>query len=550
MELREYQQAAIGDIRAAFTRGARRILLCLPTGAGKTRIAAEIMKSAYRNGRRAWFCVPRLELVGQTRRDLVRLGVPHGEISASEKSFHNRVCVVSRDTVIKKPNQYPPPDLVFFDEAHVAIEQQRRIARQFPLASVIGMTATPERGDGTPLKFTRTGNRDAGLYDGLIQSESIPGLQSQGVLSPLEYYGLELAGTDTLNIGTRPEAGEDLDNILIYGDIADYYARLGEGRQAIGFAPTIHIAQKCVDVLNGRGFAFRLIHGKMPVKERAALIRQLQGRRINGLVNAALLTYGFDAPIVSYAFSVRYIRSRPLWVQMVGRVLRGHPGKENAVFVDHTGTINNFTDDGRGGRYGKNGTNGLPHIFADPDIAWDFEGKKTVRCLFDPGRGCERPSRRKTPRCAFDKTKLCGAPMHYLSAECLARLSDACPKDVPNRAHVKKLGLVSVGGELVNLSAVAVKSKGEAYRLVGRIGEGWEGFTLAQKKEYIRQLDGMARAMGYSALWTYWKINENRAVVDSFTLRQIAELRGYKKGWIYHKENEIREKLNTEKELA
>jgi hypothetical protein len=140
--------------------------------------------------------------------------------------------------------------------------------------------------------------------------------------------------------------------------------------------------------------------------------------------------------------------------------------------------------------------------------------------------------------------------MYYLSAECLARASDTCPKDLPNRAYIKKLDLVSVEGKLVNLSAVAAKSKGEAYRLAGRIGGDWENFSLAQKKEYIRQLDDMARAMGYSALWTYWRINENRAVVDSFTLGQIAELRGYQKGWIYHKENEIKERLNTEKEFA
>jgi superfamily II DNA or RNA helicase len=548
--LRPYQQTAADDIRDAFARGWRRVLLCLPTGAGKTRIASHIMSGAYRNGKRVWFCVPRLELIAQTRQDLIRLGVPHGEISASEKTFYNRICVVSRDTIIRKLDQYPPPDLIFFDEAHVALEQQRRIAFHFPRAFVIGMSATPERGDGMPLKYTPAGNgRDYGLYDALIQSESIPALQAQGVLSPLEYYGLELAGTDSLNIGTRPEAGEELDSILIYGDIADYYARLGYGRPALGFAPTIHIAQKCADILNDRGFRFRLIHGGMSVRERAGLIRLLTTGRINGLVNAALLTYGFDAPAVSYAFSVRYIRSRPLWVQMVGRILRGHRGKENAVFVDHTGTVNNFQDDGRGGRYGENGTNGLPHVFADPHIAWDFEGRKIIRCLFDPESGCTRASKRKTPRCIFDRAKLCGTPMYYLSPECLRRMSAECPRDIPNREYIKKLDLVSVGGKLVNLSSAAASSKPAAWRMVQDICGAWDTYPAEEKTAYIQQMDGMARTLGYSPMWTYWKINENRNVIDTFTLRHIAKLHGYAAGWAYYREREIREKLKAEKEL-
>jgi superfamily II DNA or RNA helicase len=550
MDLRPYQQKAIDDIRAAFVEGRRRVLLCLPTGAGKTRIAAEIMRSVYRNDSRVWFCVPRLELVGQTRLSLIHLGVPHGEISASEKTFYHRVCVVSRDTVIRRLDRYIPPDLIFFDEAHVALEQQRRIAFRFPQSLVIGMTATPEKGDGMPLKYTPMGKKDVGLYDTLIQAESIPALQEQGVLSKLDYYGLDLAGTEHLDMGTRPEAGEDLDRILVYGDIADYYARLGRGRQAIGFAPTIHIAEKCADILNSRGFRFRLIHGKMTVKERALLIHQMKTRQIDGLVNAALLTYGFDAPVVSYAFSVRYIRSRPLWVQMVGRIIRGHPGKENAVFVDHTGTVNNFLSDGRGGRYGRHGDNGLPHLFADPDVRWDFEGKKITRCLFSQENACTVKSKRKVPHCLFDRKKLCGTPLYYFSGECLARLSGECPKDVPNREYVTKTDLVSVDGNLVNLSAVALKSKRTAYKIVDRIAAGWDGFTLAQKKEYTARLDAMAKTMGYSPLWTYWKINEGKNIIDSFTLKQIAELRGYRRGWIFHKEEEIKKRLREEAALT
>jgi superfamily II DNA or RNA helicase len=534
VELRTYQAEAVNSIREAFLEGAQRVCVCIPTGGGKTAIAAAIMRSVFSRGKRAWFCVPRLELIIQARDTLIAFGVPHGEISASAKEGWNQVCVVSRDTVIRRLPGYPPPDLIFFDEAHVALEQQRRIAFFFPEALVVGLTATPERGDGMPLRFTRTARASAGLYDALIQAENIPGLQAAGVLSGLDYYGLDMRGVENLDMGTRPEAGEDLDKIIVYGDIADYYERLGRGRRAIGFAPTIHIAQKCVDILNGRGHNFRLIHGSMDIQERASLIGGLKRGEIDGLVNAALLTYGFDAPSVSYAFSVRYIRSRPLWVQMVGRIIRGYPDKGAAVFVDHTGTIYNFQEDGRGGRYGHNG---YAHIFEDPEVRWDFEGKKVVRCLFDSGRACTSRGKRKTPHCIFDRGKLCGTPGEYFSSRCLSRISNGCPKDIPNREYIRKEGISVSEGELVNLS------KGEAYKAAGAIAAKWEGLTLPEKVNYIKELYGVAVRFGYNPMWVYWKINERRLVVDTFTLSQLAALRGAKPGWVWHKEQEIRERI-------
>jgi superfamily II DNA or RNA helicase len=537
-ELRPYQQKAIDDIRSAFAGGKQRVMLCLPTGAGKTKIASEIMKSIYRNGRRVWFVVPRLELITQTRNALISLGVPHGEISASKKSFADRVCIVSRDTVIRSLGHYPPPDLIFFDEAHVAVDQQRKIAAQFPKCFVVGMTATPERGDGMPLKLTDIGGKQIGLYDALIQSESIPGLQEQGVLSGLDYYTLKLNDFDAIHI-TGAEAGEELDSHLCYGDIADYYKRFGAGRQAIGFAPTINIAAKCVDILNKSGFAFKLIHGGMPINERDRLIGEMKTGVVNGLVNAALLTYGFDAPVVSYAFSVRLIKSRPLWVQMVGRVIRGAPGKDKAVFVDHTGTIYNFQENGR---YGESGI--YPNLFSDPNVRWDFEGAKITRCLFQSGCGCIRKSKRKTPHCLFDKHKMCGAVPYYCKPECIARVSDECPKDIAaSRERTEKV-FEMVDAELVNFSALISESKRSAYKEVAKLAREYaENRSLS----IIRKLKIIADEYGYKPIWIYYQLNPNlgERFVDRPALNEIGSLYGYKSGWARHKEQEFIQKAGV-----
>jgi hypothetical protein len=133
---------------------------------------------------------------------------------------------------------------------------------------------------------------------------------------------------------------------------------------------------------------------------------------------------------------------------------------------------------------------------------------------------------------------------------CLSRTSPECPQDIPNRKYVAKTNLVSLGGSLVNLSELALTSKGAAFKLADRVSAEWEGMSIPEKIACITQLDEMSRSLGYFPMWVYWKINEGRKVIDVFTLKQIARLRGYERGWIYHKELEIREKLQTEADLA
>jgi hypothetical protein len=262
----------------------------------------------------------------------------------------------------------------------------------------------------------------------------------------------------------------------------------------------------------------------MSVTERASLIGKLKSGAVNGLVNAALLTYGFDAPVVSYAFSVRYIRSRPLWVQMVGRVIRGAPGKEKAIFVDHTGTINNFNERGK---YGKTGD--YPHIFADPNIRWDFEGKKITRCLFDRDCACINKSKRKTPHCLFDYRKLCGAVEYYCKPECIARVSSECPKEIV-KAEFRSKEFQMVDAELVNFTALISESKPNMYRVAMSLAREY-----AQKKdaEIIRKLKIIADQYNYKSLWIYWELNkDNHKSADTFALQEISKIYNYKPTWI------------------
>jgi superfamily II DNA or RNA helicase len=383
MQLYNYQLAIIEKSRAALAQH-KRICVSLPTGAGKSVVAAKIIQMMLdKNPRyKVWFCVPRLELIPQMRRTLARFNIFCGEISAKTKDFFNAVCVCSKDTIIRVTST-PTPDVVFFDEAHVAIEQQRAIADRFPYAYIIGLTATPEIADGRSMLLTNQ-----------------PKL---GALAGLDYKSI--SETDAEKFGLLDtglvEVGQAIDTVLCYGDVVQEYEKYGKGKPAIGFAPTIAIADKCVAMLNAAGHTWRRISGDMPFKKCQELIDALINRRIDGLVNAMLLTCGFDAPCVEYAFSVRYVRSRTLWVQMVGRCLRAYTGKQKAVFVDHTGCCYHFKEPDK------------PFLFDDENLKWHFAGKNLCRCQFKMEDLCTHKAKRKKPHCLWDVTRACNAPLYY-----------------------------------------------------------------------------------------------------------------------------------------
>jgi superfamily II DNA or RNA helicase len=524
--LRRYQIETIDKIRAEFARGKRRICVCLPTGAGKSHIAAELIRSALAKNPRArvWLCVPRLELLSQMRLTLEKRGVFAGEISARAKDWALNVCVCSKDTLVRMEN-LPAPDFIFFDEAHVAVQQQRVIAGRNPRAVVIGLTATPEIADGSPMMIVKTKTGAAGLYDALVACDGAPRLRREGALAKLDYKSIsakDAAKFGLLDKGLMEVSGRSLDAVLCYGDVVEEYEKYGRGKPSIGFAPAIEIADKCVGALNRAGWKWRRISGDMPVKRRGALISEITTGEIDGLVNAMLLTYGFDAPCVEYAFSVRHVRSKTLWVQMVGRVLRPSPGKEKAVFCDLTGSCWNFHDEKR------------PFFFEDEKPEWNFAGKNIIRCQFMAENVCASKNKRKAPHCVWNKNRICKTPIYWFDRRHCGRENKECFEAVKPEALDKER--VQKEFKQMNMSIVSVNTQYEIKRdlLDGKM----------EKRDAAAKLLECARVMGYHYMWVYWFINKDKNEVDKELLKEIAELKGYKPQWAFFQAQKIKGKLN------
>ena len=390
MILREYQQSIVNKVISSN----KNQIICLPTGSGKTVIGFEIIKELNNKNYTVIFIIPRIELINQAKKEFGEVDI----IWSTKTKLTGKKCIIaSKDSLI---NQFCKLNLdekivLFFDEVHIGIEQTYKLVERIKPQRVLGLTATPERMDGKALLKGEDKIHKFGCFDELIQEETVDSLIKKGYLCPLKYFTKPIDGI--VDIKPDNANGEELsdDQITelfnknqIWGDLVESYEKYGieNGikRPALGFTNTIELAHKVAKIFNDSGYNFKVITGEMNIKEREKLIEDLATRKIDGLINAALLTYGFDCPPVSYAFSCRHIKSRPLWFQIVGRILRIAENKENAIFVDHGDSISEFAEPNCS----------LPIL--DPDIKWRVNGEDKV----------ERQKRKKAQKKERDSLKI------------------------------------------------------------------------------------------------------------------------------------------------
>lgn len=305
IELRPYQQRAIADVRAAYRR-TKRVLLVAPTGFGKTATASALITWAVAKGRRVVFAVHRREIVRDTLRRLEGAGVPCGLVMAGERASDAPVQVCSVQTLVARAAA-PPADLIVWDEAHhCAADTYREIAAQYPRAWHLGLTATPERADGVGL-------RDA--FDELVVGATVRELQEQGYL----------AECDVIAPDTRRDA--------LAMEPTAAWEKYAEGRPTVVFHRTV---EESLRFARGLGSLCAHIDGSMGRAHRDAQLDSFARGRVQVLSNVYVLTEGWDAPRAKVCILARGCGSPGTYLQMVGRVLR-RAGDERALVVDLAG---------------------------------------------------------------------------------------------------------------------------------------------------------------------------------------------------------------------
>ena len=333
-ELRPYQQQARERIHAEWENGHTRTLLVLPTGTGKTIVFASVAADQVRAGDRVLILAHRGELLEQAADKLQR---STGLVSAVEKADATclntwfRVVVGSVQTLQRtaRLERFPHDyfGTIIIDEAHHAItDGYRRILDYFGSAKVLGVTATPDRGDMRNLGEVFDSLAFEYKLTDAIKEGYLCHIMAQTIPLKLDISSVTMSGGDYA-VG---DLGTALDPYL--EQIAAEMAQRCKGRKTVVFLPLIKTSQKFRDLLNSHGFRAAEVNGQST--DRKEVLADFDAGKYNVLCNSMLLTEGWDCPSVDCVVVLRPTKVRSLYSQMVGRGTRLSPGKTDLLLLD------------------------------------------------------------------------------------------------------------------------------------------------------------------------------------------------------------------------
>lgn len=292
--------------------------MVLPTGAGKTVCAAEMVRLAVSRGRRVLFNAHREELIQQTASKLAAVGLTNIRTIQAAKDLGGEqapVTVASVQTLTRwASDRMPEAGLVVFDECHHnTTKSWRRISDTYANAWLLGLSATPIRADGSPL---------GDVYDSMVVGISVRELTELGHLVPCRVWAPP--------------------GILDTGEMAmspvDAYEQHGQGQRAITFCVTKQHAEQVTAEFNARGIASAVLHGQLSKTIRAQILAWFREGQIRVLTSMHVLTEGFDDPGCAVGILCGKTEHAGTYLQRVGRILRPAPGKTGAVLIDLAGS--------------------------------------------------------------------------------------------------------------------------------------------------------------------------------------------------------------------
>lgn len=334
MELRPYQQAAKAAVLDEWDRGVDKTLLVLPTGTGKTIVFSAVAEEAVKRGGRVLIIAHRGELLEQAADKLEKSTGLRSSLEKAESSCLGswyRVAVGSVQS-LQRPSRLDrfAPDYfstIIIDEAHHCLSDgYQRVLEHFSAAKVLGVTATPDRGD----------MRSLGQYfETLAYEYTLVQAIRDGYLSPIKALTVPLR-LDLSSVGVQNgdfkvgDLGTALDPYL--DAIADEMLKNCANRKTVVFLPLVKTSQKFRDILNAKGFRAAEVNGESD--DRAEVLRDFEAGKYNVLCNSMLLTEGWDCPSVDCVIVLRPTKIRSLYSQMVGRGTRLYPGKDHLLLLD------------------------------------------------------------------------------------------------------------------------------------------------------------------------------------------------------------------------
>ena len=493
IQLRPYQQQLITDIRLQYQLGHKSVLAVLPTGGGKTVCFSYIAEQASRKGNRVLVLVHRQELLDQASR---AMPVPHGRISAGKAMDLSRtVQVASVQTLARRLHLLPRDffQLLVVDEAHhTSAGTWAKVIEHFHAAKLLGVTATPIRSDGRGL---------GEHYQAMVQGPTAQQLTDAGFLAGAKVLappGFDSAGLRKRMGDFDPKEAEQRVGTIM-GDCLGHYRKHLPGQTAIAFCCSVAHAEAVAALFQSAGIAAASIDGSMDSAQRRQLLSDLGTGRLKVLTSCALIGEGVDVPSVGGCILLRPTASVALHLQMIGRCLRPMAGKR-AVVLDHVGN-----------------TLRLGHHLEPRE--WSLDGIK------------------KRDREAAPSVKVC--PQCFATSASAVQVCREC-------GHVfapqERRELQQVDGELVSytpfkvgdyvkVSDPQIAATYPGSWMVWSIDDDFESAYITKSKTNPAGDGHWLKTMRLSFDKDATRKREQSSARDLEALRELAQQRGYKRGW-------------------
>jgi len=338
IQLRDYQTEAVNAVADAWADGTDRPAVVLPTGTGKTVIFSELARREREQGGRTLVLAHRDELIGQAVAKLAAVdpGAKIGVVKAERNEVDAPIVVASVPSLIRQSRREALGHFSagIVDEAHHATARTYRTVMDGLSIPWAGFTATMARGDGSKL---------GDVWSKIVYEADIISMIRRGFLVDPKGIRIKVPHLDLSGVrrtgGDYNEAdlGEALTESFAPEVVADAYIEHAAGRPALLFAPTVETAQLFHQHMIDKGVRSAVVWGAMPLADRRAALADFDAGKIDVLCNCMVLTEGYDSPRAEVCIIARPTQSKPLYVQMVGRVLRPYPGKTGALVLDVVG---------------------------------------------------------------------------------------------------------------------------------------------------------------------------------------------------------------------
>ena len=332
--LRPYQDQAYHSVINEWEGGTQRTLLVLPTGTGKTIVFAKIAEKCVGNGERVLILAHRGELLDQARDKIKTVtGIDSALEKAKDSALGSMfpITVGSMQTLQndKRLSEHPHNyyNTIIIDEAHHSLSAgYKKIIEHFPGAKLLGVTATPDRGD----------KRNLGqIFESIAFEYDMRSAIMDGYLCPIKVQTIPLdidissvkVSAGDFQVGAIGDALEP----YLYQIAREMVTRCAD-RKTVVFLPLISTSQKFCRILNEYGFRAAEVNGNSADREQ--VLQDFDDGKYNVLCNSMLLTEGWDCPSVDCVIVLRPTKVRSLYSQMIGRGTRLFPGKENLLVLD------------------------------------------------------------------------------------------------------------------------------------------------------------------------------------------------------------------------